>query len=130
MNIQEAIKKYLKLIGRIIPEDHGTYNKFCPTCFYRQGHNMQWCKWCGTKMVVYTEQRVRPEWGAYIMAARTEAERRDRASSFIYHFSSCYNHNGCFKRGEFKFVWYKEDPNCTTPLFCDAIMGHLNGRMT
>lgn len=125
MTKEEVVEKFVENLEYTIPEESGTYNKFCPNCFYRNGHPLIWCRHCGTKMVVYTQQEIRPTWRSYLERAISLDVAMDRAGSFMFHFTYYENRKGSFKRGDFNFVWYKDSPKCTTPMFAKAICDNI-----
>ena len=61
----------------------GTYNKFCPRCFYRAGHNIQHCPKCGMLTIIYSKD-TQITWGQYIDKAPSETEKRNRQSLFDF----------------------------------------------
>lgn len=123
MTFEQAVTEYLKpeRIDSELTTEYGTYNKFCPNCFYRQGHPLVWCPKCGKAMVFYKSQPIRPTWRNYILRATTEWEVKDRTHSFVYHFS-CSNYCIPQLKIAFPFIWYNQDPHCTTPKFIEAIL--------
>ena len=124
MTFEEAITKFEASLDIEIPIESGTYNKFCPKCFYRNGHPIQWCYRCGTEMLVYTEQSVRPSWREFIKRATTQDEKDQRLVEFINAFGAPYS---AYKDHwiKFKFVWWKDSKKCTTPKFITALKPRL-----
>lgn len=118
---EQAVSDFLKGIDLEIPPDSGTFNKFCPNCFYRNGHPLVWCRQCGTAMVIYSKQDVRPTWRNYILKAREDWEKESRAKEFIYALGIPYRQYKDYGV-EFNFIWYIKSPDCTTLLFANAIL--------
>ena len=114
MTFEQAVRVLAKSLDDPISDTWGSYNHFCPSCFYRAGHQTVWCIHCGAKMVVYTSQPVRPTYRQWILHATTQAIQQDRLAYLMCSHES----NGKIK---FPFVWSNEAKHCTTPKFFEAL---------
>ena len=61
-------------------EDWGTFNRFCPRCFWRGGHNSQYCPECGASTTDYPKEGI--TWAAYIEKAHLPQNKTDRKRGF------------------------------------------------
>lgn len=127
LSFQQAVTEFLHpdRIDSEIPIESGTYNKFCPECFYRNGHPLVWCRRCGAQMVVYTAQPIRPTWRNFILRARQEDEAKMRIREFMFRFGVNYR-SAKTPEINFDFKWCVYDSDCTTPKFMDAIYSALS----
>jgi len=128
LTFEEALEKYIARLNREIPEESGTYNKFCPNCYYRNGHPLTWCYSCGTKMIVYTEVPVKITWNQYILKAKSVYQMQERLCEFVHRFaliSKTWNAQKDNDKVNYPFVWYVKDPKCTTIDFLRGIGGYL-----
>ncbi len=123
LSFEQACVEFLKTerLNSEIPIESGTYNKFCPNCFYRNGHPLIWCRRCGTQMVVYSQQLIRPTWRNYILRSLKKDEALLRTREYI-------SFQAFKKIGKinFDFIWYKDSKDCTTPKFQDVILAEIN----
>ena len=125
-HFNDAVNCFVAALELPVPLESGTYNKFCPACFYRNGHPLVWCSRCGQKMIVYTSQPVRPLWKHYILRANSESEMRLRLREAVFNFGINGERYG-IKKIEYPFAWSELDPDCTTPSFVDALQKRLFG---
>ena len=55
--MDDRIKKIKRSLKYRIKPTWGSYNRLCPNCLLRQGHNLQYCCCCGTQMTTYDKNK-------------------------------------------------------------------------
>ena len=84
--------KLRELLLSPIPKKYGTYNKICPNCLYRQGHNIVSCRQCHqTKMEDFSEKYYDISNLNYILRAKAPRDKWDRIDDVLLSYDTRFD---------------------------------------